>query len=106
MNVPSLKRIPSHAPSAGQSAAVAFVSGPRNVRRVLPLWRVTAISKLAAAIDTNEPPRSLRERQTLSMNGESDGLSSKLRNILPLSYPLAARGSAGVSSGRTHKYRE
>ena len=80
MNVPSLKRIPSQVPSAGQSATVAFVSGPRKVRNVLPLWRVTAISKLAAAIDTNEPPRSLRDRQTLSMNGESDGLSSKWRN--------------------------
>jgi len=80
MNVPSLKRIPSQVPSAGQSATVAFVSGPRKVRNVLPLWRVTAISKLAAAIDTNELPRSLRDRQTLSMNGESDGLSSKWRN--------------------------
>ena len=80
MNVPSLNRIPSHSPSEGQSIVVAFVSGPRRVRKVLPLWRVTAISKLAAAIDTNGPPRSLRERQTLSINGESDGLSSKFRN--------------------------
>ena len=32
MNVPNLKRIPSHSPSAGQAVAVAFVSGPRSVK--------------------------------------------------------------------------
>ena len=35
MKVPSLKRMPSHSPSAGQSAAVAFVSGPRSGEKAL-----------------------------------------------------------------------
>ena len=58
MNVPSLKRMPSHSPSAGQSAGVAFVSGPRSVRKVLPLCLVTAISKWLAATER----KSLRDR--------------------------------------------
>ena len=45
MNVPSLKRMPSHFPSAGHAAGVAVVSGPRKVTNVRPLSRVTAISK-------------------------------------------------------------
>jgi hypothetical protein len=55
MKVPSLNRMPSHSPSAGQSAVVAFVSGPRSVRKVLRLCRVTAISKWFAATERNTP---------------------------------------------------
>ena len=81
MNVPSLNRMPSQSPSAGHSAGVAFVSGPRTVRKVLPLWRVTAISTLLAATDRKTPAERLWLRQTRSTNGESDRRSSKLRNI-------------------------
>ena len=77
MNVPSLKRMPIHSPSAGQAALVAFVSGPRSVRKVLPWWRVTAISTWLAATERNVPARSLCERQMRSTNGESDNRSSK-----------------------------
>src|SRR6476661_5768285 len=89
MNVPSLKRIPSHSPSAGQSAGVAFVSGPRTVRNDLPLCRVTAISKVLAATDRNTPAESLRLRQIRSTNGESDGLSLKVRNMVSRGEQLA-----------------
>ena len=41
----SLKRMANHSPCAGQSAVVAFVSGPRTVREVLPSCLVTTISQ-------------------------------------------------------------
>jgi hypothetical protein len=85
MKVPSLKRMQSHSPSAGQSRVVAIVSGPRNVRNVLPLYRVTAISKWLAATERNFPPRLLWQRQTLSTKGESESLSSKKINVLSFS---------------------
>ena len=81
MNVPSLKRMPSHSPPAGQSAGVAFVSGPRTVRKVRPSCRVTAISTWLAATDRNTPAAWLWLRHTRSTNGESEGLSVKVRNI-------------------------
>ncbi len=51
MNVPSLKRMANHSPSAGQSAGVARISGPRTVSAALPSCRVTTISQWHAAID-------------------------------------------------------
>jgi hypothetical protein len=81
MNVPSLKRMQNHSPSAGQSRLVAFVSGPRNVRKVFPLRRVTAISKWLAATERNFPPCSLWQRQTLSTKGEYESLSSKKMKV-------------------------
>src|SRR5215813_12895344 len=45
MKTPSAKRMPSHSPSAGHSAILAFVSGPRTVRNVWSRSRVTTISK-------------------------------------------------------------
>jgi hypothetical protein len=85
MKVPNLKRMHSHSPSSGQSRVLAFISGPRKVRKVLPLKRVKAISKLLAATEMNFPPRSLWQRHTLSTNGESDNLFSK-RMIAPSSF--------------------
>src|SRR5262249_16910463 len=57
MKVPGLKRMQTHSPSTGQSRIVARVSGPLKVRKVLPLNRVTAISKQLAATEINFPPR-------------------------------------------------
>ena len=57
MKVPSLKWTPTHSPSAGQSAVVALVSGPRTVREVRPASRVTTITQLHAAIDRKVPAR-------------------------------------------------
>src|SRR6478672_9667271 len=74
--------MPSHSPSAEQCRGVAFVSGPRTVSVVLPYCLVTTISQWLAAIELKEPARSLWARQILSTNGESDGLSSKLKIIL------------------------
>jgi len=82
MKVPSLKRIPSHSPSAGQSSVVALVSGPRSVMKVLPLSRVRAISKWQAATERKVSARSLWQRQIFSTNGESEALSSKMINEL------------------------
>jgi hypothetical protein len=49
----------SHSPSAGQSAIVARISGPRTVKKVRPACLVTTISQLLAAIEWNTPARSL-----------------------------------------------
>jgi hypothetical protein len=59
MKVPSVKLTPIQWPSAGQSAEVALVSGPRTVRNVLPASRVTTITQLLAAIERKVPARSL-----------------------------------------------
>jgi hypothetical protein len=72
----------SHSPSAAQSRLVAFVSGPRSVRKVFPLHRVTAISKCAAAMERNFPARSRRQRQTLSTKGESESRHAKPPGML------------------------
>src|SRR5215831_962500 len=45
MKTPNAKRMPSHSPSAGHSAIVAFVSGPRSVRNV---WSRLGQAKLKA----------------------------------------------------------
>ena len=45
MKVPSLKRTPNHSPCAGRSAIVAFVSGPRTVRKTFPFRRVTTMTQ-------------------------------------------------------------
>src|SRR5262245_50999520 len=73
--------MPSHSPSDGQSASVAFVSGPPTVRKRLTLGRVTAISPSLLAPDTNTPAAWLRLRQTRSTDGASDSRSSHVRNI-------------------------
>jgi hypothetical protein len=77
----------------GTAPCVALVSGPRRVRKVLPRCRVTTISKWLAATDKNVPARSLWQRQTRSTNCESDGLSSKIMNMLCLPvWDLAIHG--------------
>src|SRR5436190_14307748 len=86
MKVPSLNRMPSHSPPAGQSAWEDLVSGPRNVMKVLSRRRETAISKLLEATERKLPARSLRLRQTFSTKGEWDGLSSKVRIMRVFSY--------------------
>lgn len=81
MQVPSLKRIATHSPSAGQCTLLARVSGPRIVRQARPCRRVTTISQWLAPIDRNVPARSLWHRHTLSTNGESERRwSSKTMN--------------------------
>jgi hypothetical protein len=57
--------------------------------KVFPACCVTAISKLLAAIERNDPPRSLRERHTFSTNGDSDGLYSNSSNTPPYGTFLA-----------------
>src|SRR3954464_12691417 len=73
--------MPSHSPSAEQWSGVALVSGPRTVRNVLPFCLVTTISQWLAATERNEPACSLCARQIRSTNGESGGLSSKVKSI-------------------------
>ncbi len=91
MKVPSLKWTPTHSPSAGQSAVVALVSGPRTVRSVRPASRVTTITQLQAAIDRKAPARSLWLRQTRSMTEESDGRSSNVISGALCSRTMLAR---------------
>src|SRR5215475_13651802 len=73
--------MPSHSPSAEQSKGVARVCDPRTVSIILPFCLVTTISQWLAATEINEPARSLWARQILSTNGESDGLSSKVKSM-------------------------
>src|SRR4051812_43539884 len=73
--------MPSHAPSAEQWSGVACVSGPRTVRNVWLFCLVTTISQWLAATERNEPARSLCARQIRSTNGESEGLSSKVKSM-------------------------
>src|ERR1700748_944791 len=80
MKVPTLKRMQTASPSAGQSIVVAVVSGPRRVKKLFPRNRVIAISKLFAATERNLSARSLWQRQTLSTNGWSEALSSNRMN--------------------------
>jgi hypothetical protein len=101
MKVPKLKRTPSQSPSAGQSAVVALVSGPRKVMKVFPACRVTAISKWLAATERNVPARSLWLRQIFSTKGESEGLSSNVRSMrLFLRF-----GHAAISLDDLHVWR-
>jgi hypothetical protein len=69
MKVPTLKRIQTHSPSAGQSIVVALVSGPRSVKKHFPPNRVMATSKLFAATERKVSARSLWQRQTFSTIG-------------------------------------
>jgi hypothetical protein len=74
----------SHSTSAGKSSDVAFVSGPRTVSvAVLALCLVTTISQWLAAIEMNEPARTLRACQIWSTSGESDGRESIEKTVLP-----------------------
>ena len=84
MKVPSLKRIATHSPPAGQYIVLACVSGPRTVRNALPRRRVTTISQLHAAMEWKGPACSLWDRQTRSTNAESDGRSSKKMSMCQL----------------------
>lgn len=70
MKAPVRNRIPSHSPSAGHSASVGFVSGPRSVTSVLPFSRVNTISQLLEATDVKTPAVSLCEHHTRSTRGE------------------------------------
>src|SRR5262249_6068077 len=82
MKVPSLNRMPTQSPPAGHSAGVAFVSGPRTVRKVFPSSRVTAISKWLAATERKSPAAPLSLRHTRSTNGESDCRAKNLSNMI------------------------
>jgi len=77
MNTSCLKTIPKNSPSAGAAATVAFVSGPRTVRLVLPFSFVTTISQWLTATDVNSSARSICVCQMLCTNRESEGLSSR-----------------------------
>jgi hypothetical protein len=82
MKVPTLKRMPTHSPSAGQSSVVAVVSGPRSVKELFPPNRVMAISTLFAATERKLSARSLWQRQTFSTKEWSEALSSNRMNWL------------------------
>ena len=89
--VPRLNRIAVHSPSAGQSACVARVSGPRTVTKAWPRWHVTTSSTWHAATDRNVPARSLWDVQMRSTSGESDWRSVKCRNIAGCRSPSRPR---------------
>ena len=61
---------------------VGRVSGPRRLTFVTPGSWLTTTSSRPSATDTNWPPPLLRLRHTRSMYGESDGLPSKVINML------------------------
>jgi hypothetical protein len=50
---------------------------------VLPLNLVITISQLVAAVEVNDPSRSLRACQMVSTSGDSVGLPSNMRLMLP-----------------------
>ena len=101
MKVPTLKRMQTHSPSAGQSIVVAVVSGPRRVKKLFPRNRVIAISKLFAATERNLSARSLWQRQTLSTNGWSEALSSnRMNSFLSCIVSFKAVGVMALNSGK------
>jgi hypothetical protein len=51
--------MPKNSASSGKGAAEACVSGPRTVKVVLPMYRVTTISQLLAAVEIKEPELTL-----------------------------------------------